>query len=186
MRELFSDADFFDALPEDIREHRDGLAEYIANSGRFHSIIQEERMKYFGGDTSGLLGKVVETPSAEHQDGRVRHEESGAKINVAYLREIGIDPKKVLFFRVTQPSQTPKPEYYWTSDFFETRNGLSAEIPSEQRRTAVILVADLETLDARGGLIQDINDDSGLAVRQLGPEPFDQTEVLATIHPNSQ
>lgn len=184
--EMFTDPQFFNALPERIQGDPQILGEYIAHCNRFYESLYGERLKNSKGDTSGLLGPVIEAPSVPHQDGRVRDAESGKKINVPYLRTIGIDPSKVLFFRVTQPSVQPKPEYYWTSDYFETTRGLTAEIPSAQRRTAVILVADLETLDARGGLIQDINDDGGLPVRQLGLDPFDQKEALATIHPNRQ
>lgn len=182
-QEVFTDPDLFNALPVAIREDAGSLRDYIANSEKFFRRIDEERLKPPGSEGAGLLGEVVEAPSIPHQDGRVRHAESGRKIDVAYLRTIGIDPSKVLFYRVTQPSDAPKPEYYWTSDYFETVRGLNVEIPSEQRRSAVVLVADLETIDANGGLIQDINDDIGLAVRQLGQTPFDQKETLATIHP---
>jgi len=72
---------------------------------------------------------------------------------VAYLKTKGIDPSKVLFFRITQPTDNPKPEYYWTSDYSEVQKGLTAEISPEQRKTSIILVADLETINGNGGLI---------------------------------
>ncbi len=94
-----------------------------------------------------------------------------------------IDPQKVLFFRVTQPTQEGeiKPEYYWTSDYFETRKGLRQEIPSELRAVSIILVADLESISKNGGLIEDMNDCEGLSVRQCGLKGFDQRFVLARI-----
>lgn len=115
--------------------------------GRFQSIIIKEREKRWSGDLSGLLGEEITIPETQHAGGRQRRAESGYKINVDYLKTIGLDPKKILFFRATQPSLTPKPEYYWTSDYFETVRGLTAEIPPEQRKTSVILVADLETIN---------------------------------------
>jgi len=130
-----------------------------------------------------LLGEEVNISETAHEDGRTRRAESGQRVNVEYLRSQGIDPSKVLFFRITQDSDTPKPEYYWTSDYGETQRGLRVEVSPEKRKTAVILVADLETINQNDGLIQDMNDDEGLAVRQIGTGNFDQRKALAKIKP---
>lgn len=179
--ECFKDPDLYGALPELIKSDREALKQLMMNMAKFNSLIHVERKKRWSGDQSGLLAEEITLDETQHADGRKRRSEAGYRIHVEYLRSQGIDPKKVLFFRTTQPSDTPKPEYYWTSDYFETRRGLRQEIPTEQRRQSITLVADLETIAQNGGLITDINDDSGLAVRQIGTGPFDQSLVLATI-----
>lgn len=182
----FKDQDFFDSLPEETRSSDDKLSELLDNSGKFNDIIHSERENRWRGNKSGLLGEETKIPETEHAGGRKRRSESGYKINIEYLRTIDIDPSKVLFFRATQPSDQPKPEYYWTSDYFETQRGLTVEIPPEQRKTAIILVADLETIDKNGGLIQDINDDEGLPVRQIGTDGFNQSLAIAKIEQREQ
>lgn len=55
------------------------------------------------------------------------------------------------------------------------------KLPPAQRETAIVLAADLQTINGNNGLISDINDDQGLAVRQIGLGAFDQTKALAKI-----
>ncbi|MBW3004330.1 hypothetical protein KY310_00665 [Candidatus Woesearchaeota archaeon] len=180
----FQDPNLFPALPEEIRNSEERLTEIVQNTSRFSDLIYKERKKRWAEDLTGLLGEEVHIPETKHADGRTRRAESGYRVNVDYLRSIGIDPSKVLFFRLTQPSDDPKPEYYWTSDYFEVLRDLSAEIFGEQRESAVILVSDLETVNENEGLIQDINDDQGLAVRQIGTGPFDQKSAIARFKPD--
>jgi hypothetical protein len=97
-----------------------------------------------------------------------------------YVKASGVDPTRVLFFRVTQPSEHPKPELYWTSDFAETKGGLGIELGA-QASTSVILVSTLEDISHNGGLMDDINDDSGIAVRQIGLNNFDQNDALLIL-----
>lgn len=179
--EYFQDQSFLQALPEKIVNDEQQLAELILNTSNFFNIISAERKKRSIGDISGIFGEEVHAEETVHSNGREREAESGSKINVDFLRSQGIDPKKVLFFRVTQPASQPKPEYYWTSDYFETQHGLTQEIPVEQRKTAVILVASLDVINGNDGLIEDMNDDSGLAVRQIGTANFDQSLAMTAI-----
>lgn len=174
---------FFKSLPEHIRLSEKALSELLLHSGKFDNLIHLEREKVWSGDTSGLFGVEIAASEMNNSAGRQRRDESGYTINIDYLRTIGIDPRKVLFFRTTQPSATPKPELYWTSDFTETVRGLTTEIPYELRKKALILIADLETINKNGGLIQDVNDDEGLSVRQIGSDDFDQQQCLAIIRP---
>lgn len=170
--EYFKDPDLFYSLPDEIRENSELLSGYVLNSSRFGDSIH---------NNPDLYGPMVHLPESAHEDGRARRAEDGPKIQTNSLTKRGVDSKKVLFFRVTQPAEIPKPEYYWTSDYFETQRGLRMEITSEKRKTAIVLVADLDTINANGGLIADINDDQGLAVRQIGQENFDQKLALAQI-----
>jgi len=181
--EYFQDPNLFPALPEEIRNSEEELTKLVQNSGKFYDVIYPERKKRWNGDLSGLLGEEVHIPETEHADGRTRRAETGYRVDAEYLKSIDIDPSKVLFFRITQSSDKPKPEYYWTSDYFEVLRGLYAEVSGEQREDAVILVADLETIN-ENGLIQDINDDQGLSVRQIGKEPFDQNRAIARFKPD--
>lgn len=151
---------------------------YRENSGLFEKIIYPERKRRLI-DNTGLFREFVLVPPTPLPNGRWRSSQEGYRINIDEVIRQGIDPSFVLFFRLTQPSEKPKPEWFWTSDYFETRFGLQREIPPEQRSTAVILVADLLTINENHGLIQDINDDNGLAVRQIGFAPFDQKRAIA-------
>jgi len=180
--DYFQDPDLFRSLPEEIKTDKQKLSELILNMGKFDDLVSQARQK--SGDTSGLLGKKVHITGTLHADGRTRSAESGEKINVDFLRDQGIDPSKVLFFRITQPADRPKPEYYWTSDYYGTKKGLAGEITPEKRKTAIILTASLDVINNNGGLIQDINDDNGLAVRQIGNGNFDQNLALTKIKPS--
>ncbi len=174
--ESLEDEKLFNALPAEVKNSDEKLAEYILHCSKFSFVVGKERHS-----EGGLFGPTHEIPETAHADERMRRAEAGTTINVDYLRTVGIDPSKVLFFRVTQPSTTPKPEYYWTSDYIETQRGLQQEIAGERRKTAITLVADLETINKNGGLIQDINDDQGLAVRQIGTDGFDQSNTIAIL-----
>jgi hypothetical protein len=179
--DLFSDERFYRALPDEYKVDNLGLENLMLHTSRFKRLISLEMVKRQNGDMSGLFGEEVEIPETTHADGRVRRAESGYRINVEYVRSRNIDPKKILFFRKTQPSDSPKPEWYWTTDYFEAQRGLSREIPEEQRAKSVKLVSTLEEINNNGGLIMDVNDDSGLSVRQILPRPFDQKDALAII-----
>ncbi len=178
----FENPRLFNALPPELRDSDQALGEYITNTGRFDDLIHRERQARWQGDITGLFGEEVHAPEVPHADGRTRKSESGYKINIDGLSAKGVDPAKVLFFRLTQPADDlPKPEYYWTSDFSETSHGLNMEVSPEKRSKAVILVDSLDNINKNGGLIQDINDDRGLAVRQIGTAPYDQGGVIAKI-----
>lgn len=179
--EFFEDKNLFQAINESIKGDLNKFVDLIVNTSKFDDIIYIEREKRFRGDITGLLGEDVHIDQTKHADGRNRKVEYGERININCLRDRGIDSSKVLFFRITQPSEQPKPEWYWTSDYFETIRGLGAEIPAEQRRRAVILVSTLDVINNNGGLIQDINDDQGLAVRQIGTGSFDQRLAMTRI-----
>ena len=146
------------------------IAEVVAYSSKFHLMSQE------------LFSEEVELPEGHgsHQNGHPRRAESGKKLELERVKQAGIDPSKVIFFRVTQPSDQPKPEFYWTTDFVETRGGLSVEL-GKQRQTSVILIDTLESIANNGGLMRDINDDAGIAVRQLGLDSYDQTTAIGRI-----
>ncbi|MFA7243684.1 MAG: hypothetical protein WC080_00065 [Patescibacteria group bacterium] len=181
--EYFEDPDLYESLPENIRSSDNRMAELIAHSMAFSDFAYKARKKRWGGDVSGFLGKEVTIPETPHNDGQVRQSETGYQVNLEALGDEKINPDLVLFFRVTQPSESPKPEYYWMSDYYEAKNGLTAEIPPEQRENAIILVSSLRTIATNEGLIHDVNDDQGMSVRQIGIGTFDQKDCLATITP---
>ncbi len=172
----FEDAKLFEALVS-AGMNETNLKEIIKNSSAFNDL--KRNAGFFSGEAT------IDDPASLHQNGVRRRSETGAIINLDYIREKGIDPSKVLFFRRTQPSDSPKPEYFWTTDFFETVSGLQVEIPEPQRQTSVILISDMLTISGSKGLMTDINDDQGLAVRQIGLEPFDQTKAIARIPSSS-
>lgn len=146
------------------------IAEAIAFSSKFDQVAPE------------LFQENVELPEGHgnYSNGHPRRAESGARLDLERVKQYGIDPAKVIFFRVTQPSDDPKPEFYWTTDFMETRGGLGAEL-GKQRQTAVILIDTLEAIAKNNGLMRDINDDAGVAVRQLGLDNYDQATAIGRI-----
>ncbi len=181
MTKVFSDSRLFNALPIAIRENAELFGAYLVNSSRFYEILTNEQRKNFEGETRGLFGPVITLSHGTHANGKPRRTEEGYEINVEYLSSQNIDPTKVLFYRKTQPGTDPKPELYWTSDFYQTQVGLQKEISGDAAESAVTLVCDLSTINNNDGLIQDVNDDSGLAVRQKGIDTFDQKNCLAII-----
>lgn len=179
--EYFQDPNLFYALPEEIRSDTATFAEYIRNTGEFNNIVHTERSRA-SGDQSGLLGDELHLPEYDHGDGKTWSAEDGYILNIDYLISVGVEPTKVLFFRRTQPmGDSPKPERYWSSDYFETVKGLTQEIKGNRRESSLILVADLGTINENGGLIQDVNDDNGLSVRQIDSAPFDQSRAVARV-----
>ena len=180
--EIFSDPRLYSALPDEYKVDPIGFENLLLHTSRFSQLVDKEMDRRWNGDTSGLFGEEVQIPETIHAGGATRRAESGYKINVDSLARHNIDPKKVLFFRTTQPSSIPKPEWYWTTDFFETQKGLSREISPEDRQKSVTLVASLDAINHNGGLIQDINDDQGISVRQILPLPFDQKQAIAVIN----
>ncbi len=179
---IFKNKDFFNALPQEWRDNPEIISDYIKNGSLFNAIVHEERKKAWSGDTDGLLTHKVTAKESVLPNGSARRTESGHQLNVGYLQSKGIEASKVLFYRRTQPGEETKPEMYWTSDFSEVASGLGAEISGDQRKSSIVLVLDLETLEKLGGgLIQDVNDDSGISVRTISSEGIDQKESLFSI-----
>ncbi len=170
--EIFTDTDFVKCLPDNLKSP-EALALYLENCSAFFNL------KYDG--NAGIFGEEISLPESSHHDGRVRRAEEGRQILLDKVRETGVDPKYVLYFRVTQPIDEPKPEYYWTNDFYETTRGLRQEISEEKRKTSIILCSTLEDIERDGGLIEDINDDQGIAVRRINTGSYDQKRCLFTI-----
>jgi hypothetical protein len=168
--EAFSCRPFLEALPPSVRMDAAQMYSYLEHSCRF-GCIREER----------YLGDIRDVPQSLHEDGRVRRAESGREVLLDRIREAGISPEHVLVYRCSQPAGEPKPEYYWTTDFWEACRGLQAEISPTKRQSSVILVSTLADIATNGGLIRDINDDGGLAVRQIGLGPFAQEKCLAVF-----
>lgn len=178
----FKNRDFYNALPQDLKNDPELLAEYAKNSSMFDSIISKERRKRWDGDVRGLLGEKIIAPNTFTKDGRKRREESGYRLDIEYLTTLGIDPSKILFYRRTDSSEEAKPELFWTSDFSEVAHGLQAEIPVDRREDTVVLVMDLKSLDSLGnGLLHDVNDDSGMSVRLINQIPIGHDKALVII-----
>lgn len=169
--EYFTDPKFFNSLPSLIRQNPIAMLRLLNANSKFYEVVNDPR----------LYNKEVKISANTHQDGRQRMFEQGPKVNLDYLVSKGINPAHVLVFRVTQPSAVAKPEYYWTTDFYEIQKGLRREISEEKRRSAVLLISNLETIARNGGLIRDINDDNGLSVRQINNTPFNQNLCISRV-----
>lgn len=179
--DAFRDPDFYYGLEKLCKGNKERMYDYYKNTSAFHSILSHERERK---DGLGLFGEVVEAPDVAHADGKKRRREEGRIMNTEFLNTRGIDANFILFFRLTEDSSTPKPEYYWTSDYSQAQRGLHAEISREQRERSVILVSNLALINNNRGLIEDINDDNGLSVRQLGTQSFPESSVLIRLGVN--
>lgn len=60
------------------------------------------------------------------------------------------DPNYVIAVRRAVPSDKPKPEAFWTTEFREANNGLGQEIRGAQREHSVIMVSTLQKLQEHG------------------------------------
>lgn len=151
------------------------LKRYLAHSSQF------DRAAFHNRDL--IFGEEVVIPQHDQnlqENGDLRRRESGPRINVEDLDvAVGVDPRYVLMFRATQPSAEPKPELYWTTNPAETLHGLHVELGS-RAPSAIILIASLASV-AENGVIGDINDDGGVAMRQLGDRNYSQSNALASI-----
>jgi hypothetical protein len=170
MRRQFGDERILDGLQGVEAVTGVPVKEFVRHSHRWSEL-----------DTSLVLNGQAIIPSSHlnlRQSGVERREERGAIIDLDLVRAQGVDPSRVLYYRATQPATTtPKPEYFWTSDSLEVRTGLRRELGSQENQ-AIVLVSTLEMIAQNGGLMLDINDDTGVAVRQIGLEPFSQNNTL--------
>ncbi len=172
--EMLSDPQFLKTLPASVK-HPEVLALYLEHTSRFAEA-----------DKKKFLKEEVTLAKTQHADGRTRREEKGQRVDIEELRKMGIDPAYVLYFRRTQPSDTPNPEYYWTNDLDEVMRGLTQEIKKDKRATSVILCSTLDDIARNGGVMTDVNDDNGIAVRTLYTGGYDQQRALAVIHQESK
>ena len=184
MRHQFADPRLIDGLATLEQESGVPVTEYLRHSHRYNRWHSNQEMftPPIEITLSETLGAVAlgTHPLNVHVDGSPRRHEEGHLLSLNGVRKAGIDPSKVLFYRVTQPADGAKPEYYWTSDALEVRTGLRSEL-GHNADTAVVLVSTLEEIAKNGGLIDDINDDQGHAVRQASFDSFDQQRSLFTF-----
>jgi hypothetical protein len=174
--EVFTDKNFIEAMPTTLREDVEQVAKYFRNTNLFANLRKND---------INLFGEVITHEPIPMANGRTRMEEQGEEMKIEALSEAGIDPHYVLYFRRTQPSEagTSKPEYYWTSDYWEVVRGLTREISGTSRLTSKILCTSLAELASDSKLTLDINDDNGFPVRRVSKDGYDQSRALFVIEP---
>jgi len=177
--EIFKDPKFNDQFLSHLSP--DDQYQYLKNSSLLEAKLSKEKWASTAEVPNSIFGPESTAPEVLKSNGEIRPAETEKTIMIHKLQEAGIDPSKTLIFRATQPSDTPKPELYWTTDYTEAKRGLTDEM-GITRNTAVILVSNLE-LVCRGGAIRDKNDDHGLPVRRIDPSPLDQKSLLGIIRP---
>ncbi len=177
-REIFQDSRFNDQFLK--RLSPEEQYQYLKNTSLFEAKLKKDSWLSSAGEPNTMFGAETIAPEMIKANGAIIPPESGKAIDINNLREAGIDPSKVLVFRATQPSDQPKPEYYWTTDYFETKKGLNAEMGENNRNTAIIIVSNLEQV-CQGGAIKDKNDDNGLSVRRIELSSYDQKTALGKI-----
>lgn len=178
--EIFCDINFNDQFLNQFPAEEQ--YQYLKNTSLFESKLKKDNWLSAAGEPNTMFGAETVAPEISKANGAIIPPESGKVIEIDNLREAGIDTSKVLIFRATQPSDQSKPEYYWTTDYFETKKGLSAEMGESNRKTAIILVSNLEQI-CEGGAIKDKNDDNGLSLRRIDMSSYDQKTALGKITP---
>lgn len=169
------DTRFIEGLQGAVAKRGENALDYIMQSNRFSRLV--DRTRFDGLTRNDDHITIPNDPGNTARSVHPRPAEQGRRIQLDFVYEQGVDPRYVLFFRVTQPpTNGPKPEYYWTTDLAEVMHGLTEE--GAANGEPIILVASLEAISRNGGLMADINDDQGLAVRQIGSAPFDQQDAL--------
>ena len=162
----FKESRFHFALPLRVRNSDAELSSFLEHSSKFYYL-----------DEYLIRGDDVVIPSSEMSRGRMRDMEIGERLHIERLATFDIDPAKVLIFRMTQPAIEPKPEYYWTTDYFE----VIERFGDSSRQNAIALISTLFEVNKNGGLIRDQNDDNGVAVRQIDTKPFLQSSCLGSF-----
>lgn len=96
------------------------------------------------------------------------------------------DSNYVLVFRRTLPSEEPKPEQHWTTEYMIAVNGLRYEISGVHRLHSVILSTRLTDLQQVG---MDENDSlKGISDGEIKIKstPFDQSKCVTRFRPKEQ
>ena len=105
------------------------------------------------------------------------------------------NPKFVLVFRRTIPSETPKPEVFWTTEFGVVRNGLRYESPkmSAKRVYSTIFVTTIDNLLQHKASKEDeretemlYGDGSSDGEIRISSNPFNQKECLFSFKPKHE
>jgi len=152
----------FASLPETVRGVYE---EYADNTTRFvESINIFEIQKRITGER--LIYK-----------NRYGNEESGLEINFDKLEQEGIDPKKVLVFRITS-SEPPNlhTEAYWTTDVDAFL--MMYEYSEEMKSESYILISTLSNVAGDGTVNIDRMDTSGASIHRMSNENLQADQLL--------
>jgi len=169
--ERFTDRRFLEGLTVAAERTDTDVLNYVRHSNRYSMI---DRFTVHDREHSVTIPMSADNL---HASGKQRREETHDGFDMESVLAQGIDPNYVLYFRATRPSMSPKPEYYWTSDLWEVNYSLGGE-GSNRAGDSIILVSTLAQIAENGGLMIDVNDDNGIAVRQVGLAPYDQKDAL--------
>lgn len=156
----------FPALNIDIEE----AEQYVLNSQELH--------KQLSGGGEALLGQETALPNKVN--GNKYKDDKARTVDMRKVVSAGIDPSKVLVFRITQPSEAPKAELYWQTDIDAMVS--MYELSAVQKNSSVILVSTLDQIaSSNGGIVVDLMDNNGLSFRQVGVDSFPDDAVLASV-----
>lgn len=104
----------------------------------------------------------------------------------AGLTKDQFDPNYVLVFRRTLPSDQPKPEQHWTTDYITAVRGLTQEIPGAHRLYSIVLSTNLAELQRIGIAKEPQARGESDGEIKIEPTPFDQSKCLTRFRPKGQ
>ena len=178
--EIFTDSNFNDQFLSHFSSEEQ--YQYFKNTSLFETKLKKDKWLTAAGNSNTMFGKETIAPAITKENSAEIPPIEDKLININHIKESGMDPSKILVFRATQPSDLAKPENNWSSDYFETKRGLWTEFGKERRKSAIILVSNLEQI-CQGGAILDRNDSNGLSLRRIDSSPYDSKTALGKIIP---
>lgn len=150
----------------------------IASIAKYHAFSDVDFIRAF----------IAAVPDAAEQqkyvDHTIRFLENGAPLAARTLKKLCIDPQYVLFFRRSLPSEKPKYEGHWTSDYATARRGLQHEIPAIHRLHTIILASTLSDVLSDATVEDSVGSDGEIKLRQQ--KMYNQKRSICRFRPMSQ
>ncbi|MCB9813230.1 MAG: hypothetical protein H6772_02370 [Pseudomonadales bacterium] len=133
-------------------------------------------------DFSIIVHKLQETGlhmvTIEHRASISQQDlEEGEQLPIEELERLGVDPKLVVLYRITDPLDKPKPERMWTTDI-DTFITMYEINPNGK----IVIVSSLEEVaTSGGGVVLDHMDTNGVSVRQIKESEFPQESIWGSV-----
>ena len=139
-------------------------------------LVQQQNM--FAILVHRLQQNGFETVQVEHRASIAQQDlVEGEQLPIEELKRLGIDPKLVVLYRITDPINEPKPERMWTTDI-DTLTTMYEINPNGK----IVIVSCLDAVaTSGGGVVLDHMDTNGISVRQIKESKFPQESIWGSV-----